>query len=94
NPVYTVKYTQNAHPVVAFSKKYDAVFNPVSEFGAIMTCASADEGCPFIPGAAVRLPIRYEDPKIFDNHPEQNKAYWERSLQIASEMYFVFSSLN
>ncbi|MCV6628868.1 MAG: protein-tyrosine-phosphatase [Flavobacteriaceae bacterium] len=93
NPVYAIKCAPNAHPIIAFSKKYDTAFNPSSGFAAIMTCAQADEGCPFIPGAEVRLPIRYEDPKAFDYSPEQELKYLERSIQIASELYFVFSSL-
>lgn len=28
-----------------------------------MTCSQADEGCPFIAGAEVRIPITFEDPK-------------------------------
>ena len=93
NPVYAIKYSDNALPVIGFSKKYDSPFNPVSAFTAIMTCSQADGGCPFIAGAEKRIPITSEDPKISDNTPEQSKVYAERSLQIASEMYFVFSQI-
>jgi arsenate reductase len=55
NPVYAIKYDDNSHPVIGFSKKYDSPFNPVSEFAAIMTCSQADGGCPFIPGAEKRI---------------------------------------
>ena len=93
NPVYGVKYDENEPAVVCFSKTFDDDFNPNSQFAAIMTCSSADEGCPFIAGAEVRLPIRYEDPKAFDGTDLMNEKYAERSLQIASEMYFVFSQI-
>lgn len=93
NPIYAVKFNSNEPAVICFSKKFDDVFNPTSEFAAIMTCSSADEGCPFIAGAAVRLPIRYDDPKTFDGTDLMNAKYAERSIEIASEMYFVFSKI-
>ena len=93
NPVYAIKYDDNAHPIIGFSKTYDDAFNPVNEFAAIMTCNNADAGCPFIPGAEKRIPVKYDDPKAFDNTPQQEEKYVERSLQIALEMLFVFSQI-
>ncbi|MGJ8550098.1 low molecular weight phosphatase family protein [Winogradskyella wichelsiae] len=93
NPVYSIKYAENSHPVICFSKTITSEFNPTSEFGAIMTCSSADKGCPFISGAEKRIPITYEDPKAFDNTPQQLEKYNERSLQIATEMKYVFSNI-
>lgn len=94
NPIYAIKYDENALPIIGFSKKYDDIFNPVSNFAAIMTCSQADGGCPFIPGAEKRIPITFDDPKIADNTMEQTKIYQERSLQIAVEMFYVFSKIN
>jgi arsenate reductase len=91
NPVYSVKYNENDHPLICFSKTYDDVFNPQSEFAAILTCSSADNGCPFIAGAEKRIPITFEDPKAFDNTPQQAEKYQERSIQIATELFYVFS---
>lgn len=93
NPIYVVKYAENEHPVICFSKKYDDSFNPTSEFAAIMTCSQADGGCPFIAGAEKRIPITFEDPKAFDNTPQQAEKYEERSVQIAAEMFYVFSQI-
>jgi arsenate reductase len=93
NPVYTVKYAENEHPIIGFSKTYNDHFNPQSEFVAIMTCSQADGGCPFIAGAEKRIPITFEDPKAFDNTPQQAEKYEERSLQIATEMFYVFSQI-
>lgn len=93
NPVYSVKFAQNQHPVIAFSKKLDAEFNPKSEFAAIMTCSQADGGCPFISGAESRIPITYDDPKAFDNTPFQSEKYQERSQQIATELFYIFSQI-
>lgn len=93
NPIYSIKYAENEHPVIGFSKAYDDDFNPQSEFAAIMTCSQADGGCPFIAGAEKRIPITFEDPKAFDNTPQQVEKYEERSLQIATEMFYVFSQI-
>ena len=94
NPIYAIKYDDNALPVIGFSKKYDSPFNPISTFTAIMTCSQADGGCPFIAGAEKRIPITFEDPKISDDTPEQTQVYAERSLQVAAEMYYVFSKIS
>lgn len=93
NPVYAIKYAENAHPIIGFSKTYDHAFNPVSNFAAIMTCSQADAGCPFIAGAEKRVPITYDDPKAFDGTPQQAEKYKERSVQIATELFYVFSKV-
>lgn len=90
NSIYSIKYAENEHPVIGFSKRLDDDFNPKSEFAAVMTCSQADGGCPFIAGAEKRIPITFEDPKIFDKTPLQAEKYNERNLQIATEMYYVF----
>lgn len=94
NPVYAIKFSENEPAVIAFSKKYSDEFNPATEFVAIMTCSSADGGCPFVVGCDKRIAITYEDPKVSDGTPQQTEVYFNRSLQIATEMKFVFSSLN
>jgi len=94
NPIYSIKYAENEHPIIGFSKKLDDDFNPNSEFAAIMTCSQADVGCPFIAGAERRIPITFEDPKAFDNTPQQAEKYNERSLQIVTELFYVFSQIN
>ena len=93
NPIYSIKYTENSHPIIGFSKTYDAEFNPDSKFAAIMTCSQADVGCPFIAGAEKRIPITYDDPKAFDSTPLQAAKYKERSIQIATELCYVFSQI-
>ena len=93
NPVYAIKFDANQHPIIGFSKTYFDDFNPKSNFAAIMTCSNADEGCPIVFGAEARFPIKYDDPKVFDSTEVMNEKYAERSLQIASELYFVFSQI-
>ena len=94
NPVYAIKYSDNEPPIIAFSKTYFDAFNPKTNFGAIMTCNNADEGCPMVIGAEARFPIKYDDPKAFDGTEIMNEKYTERSLEIASEMCFVFAQIN
>lgn len=93
NPVYFLFYSDDSEPIVAFSKVYDDPINKASRFAAVMTCDHADENCPFIPGTEQRIPVRYEDPKVFDGTDLEIEKYDERSMQIASEMQFVFSQI-
>ncbi|MGB0186132.1 MAG: low molecular weight phosphatase family protein [Flavobacteriaceae bacterium] len=93
NPIYAIKYAADAHPILGFSKKFDSNFNPNSNFVAVLTCSSADKECPYIPNAEVRIPMTFEDPKAFDNTPQQAEKYNERSLQIATELMYVFSKI-
>ncbi|QIY90889.1 low molecular weight phosphatase family protein [Chryseobacterium gallinarum] len=93
NPVYAIKYSDNCLPIIGFSKKYDNPFNPISDFAAIMTCSQADSGCPFIAGAEKRILITFEDPKVSDNTRDQTKVYASRSLEIAAELFYVFSMI-
>lgn len=93
NPIYAIKYAADAHPILGFSKKFDSNFNPNSNFAAVLTCSSADKECPYIANAEVRIPMTFEDPKAFDNTPQQAEKYNERSLQIATELKYVFSKI-
>lgn len=93
NPIYAIKYDVSDPAIIGFSKTFDDAFNPQLDFAAVMTCSHADENCPFIPGANTRIALNYEDPKLFDGTPQQNEKYLERSIQIATEMKYVFSQL-
>jgi arsenate reductase len=94
NPIYAIKYDQNALPIIGFSKTYFHDFNPKTDYAAVVTCSSADENCPVVLGAEKRLAIRYEDPKVFDGTTEMDVKYWDKSLEIASEMYYIFSTIS
>lgn len=94
NPVYSIKYSLNQSPIIGFSKCFDHPFNPKTDFAAILTCSDADEGCPFIEGADVRIPMTFEDPKVYDNTSLQIEKYIQRGLQIATELKYVFSKVN
>ncbi len=93
NPKYFVFFSDDEDPIITFSKVYDDPANASSGFAAVMTCSHADENCPFISGAEARIPVRYEDPKAFDDTDQEALKYDERSLQIASELLYVFSRI-
>ena len=93
NPKYEISYSENENPIIAFSKLFDDDFNKADYFAAIMTCSDADENCPHIPKAEKRIPLRYDDPKSHDDTPIESEKYDERSLQIASEMFYIFSQI-
>ena len=38
NPVYSIKYSENEHPIIGFSKTYDDSFFPIYEFLGIVSC--------------------------------------------------------
>ena len=92
NPHYHIRM-DNVPFGVFFSKLYDDSSSPSKDFAAIMTCAHADENCPFIPGAEQRIPVRYKDPKAYDDTPEESTTYLNKSIEIAVEMHYIFSSI-
>lgn len=94
NPVFKVSFNQTDEAIICFSKKHNDNLNPKINFAAIMTCSDADENCPIISGAEKRIAITYEDPKAFDNTNQALEKYNERSFQIASELFYVFSEIN
>ncbi len=93
NPHYKVNHTGNGKTLECFSKKYDDPFNAQERFAAIMTCSHADEACPYIPGADLRVPVRYVDPKESDGTERETAAYDARCKQIATEMLYLMSQV-
>lgn len=93
NPKYNIRTATEARPYIAFSKCYDDPSNPQTGFVAIMTCDHADENCPFISGADIRIPLRYDDPKIFDGTVHEAEKYAERSRQIGTDLFFIFKDV-
>lgn len=94
NPTYAISHSSDSKPITAFSKLFDHPKNKADQFAAVMTCSHADENCPFISGTEKRISVRYDDPKEFDNTPQEAARYDERSMQIAAEMFFVFTNIN
>ena len=91
NPVYSVYFADDAEPIKAFSKLMNDAANPQSNFCAVMNCSQADQHCPFVQGAALRVSTPYDDPKGFDGTPQETAKYDERCRQIAREMAYLFS---
>ena len=94
NPRHQVSYSKNRDEITLFSKLYNDSINPKTGFAAIMTCSDADHNCPVIIGAEKRISLNYSDPKEFDNTEIEELKYDERSMQIASELFFVFSQVD
>ncbi len=94
NPVYFIFYSEDEQPIFAFSKVYDDAINAPKDFAAVMTCDHADENCPFIPGAERRFPLRFEDPKAFDDSLLEEKMYSECSHQISAELFYLFEKVS
>ena len=90
NPVYTLSAPDLNTEIRLWSKLYNDEANPSGRFAAIMTCDHADANCPFIPGAAIRIPLTYTDPKFADDTDAENKAYDETCRIIASDMIRIF----
>lgn len=91
NPRYDVTFSAGVDPVQAFSKVYDDDANPTQKFCAVMTCSHADENCPYIPGVDKRIALTFDDPKEFDNTPQETDKYAERVKEIGLELFYAFS---
>ena len=76
-----------------WSKVFGDDANPSANFVAVMTCQSADEACPFVPGAQLRVALPYVDPEASDGTEREAAAYDERCAQIAREMLYLFSEV-
>jgi len=93
NPKYQVTFDTEKAPSELFSKLFDDSTNPKKGFTAVMTCSHADENCPFVTGCEQRISLRYDDPKAYDDSPLESAMYDYRSLQIATEMFYIFSQI-
>lgn len=88
NPIYRVAWGEGFE-VLEFSKHYGDASNPQEGFAALMVCSEADEGCPFVKGATLRLSMPYLDPKIYDEGAYESAKYAERRDDIGRLMLSV-----
>ncbi len=93
NPEYAVRFAEDAAPIRCVSKVYDQPPNPTDGFCAVMTCSSADAGCPVVFGADERVAVPYDDPKDWDGTAEEQSAYDDRCRQIAREMVYAIRTV-
>lgn len=77
NPVYRVAWGEGFE-TFEFSKHYGDAANPQKGFAALMVCSEADQGCPIVKGASLRLSMPYLDPKIYDGGAYESAKYAER----------------
>ena len=91
NPHYSAVFSDGEPALVCYSKVFNQKPNPAADYCAVMTCAHADQNCPVAIGCDLRLPIRYEDPKVSDDTPEESATYDERCAQVAREMLYAMS---
>ena len=88
NPVYQVRWGTGLE-AAEFSKLYSDAQNPQTGFAAILVCGEADDACPTVRGAAVRIPVPYTDPKAFDGSAFEAAKYAERRDDIGRFMLSV-----
>ena len=93
NPHYKVTYGEKGRVLECFSKKYDDPYNAKENFVAVMTCSHADQNCPIVFGASLRVAIPYVDPKESDGTDLESATYDERCKQIATEMFYMMSKV-
>ena len=91
NPVYVVHAGNELPPIRACSRTFQDPANPRDGFCAVMTCSSADRGCPVIPGADKRVLLPYEDPGSSDGTDRETAVYDERCREICREMGWLFA---
>ena len=93
NPRYLVRWgAGESDSIPEFSKRYDDASNPQKDFCAILVCTDADENCPVVLGASLRVSMPFEDPKESDGQPCESAAYAERRDQIGRAMLMMLES--
>ncbi len=94
NPKYSVRWADGAPALIAYSKKFQEVPNPASEFIAVLVCSQADESCPYVSGAEARIFLPFEDPKSADSLEDPLPQYMTTCDQIATELLYAFETVN
>ena len=89
NVRYAVSYGDGLPRQVAFSKVYSDPANPQAGFAAVMVCDSADQGCPVVFGAALRVSLPFVDPKRSDGAPAEAQVYAESGQEIGQVMAWL-----
>ena len=91
NPIYHLRdYPSKKY----YSKGFDAAENPSKNFFAFMVCDHADELCPIVNGAKYRFPLKFKDPKAFDDSKDVKEAYRNKVIEIGTELNFIFQMLH
>src|SRR5262249_23207522 len=88
NPIYRISWGDGFESL-EFSKHFGDTSNPQAGFAALMVCSEADEACPFVKGATLRLSMPYLDPKIYDGGAYETAKYAERRDDLGRLMLAV-----
>jgi arsenate reductase (thioredoxin) len=78
NPIYRVRWGESGLEMTEFSKLYADSSNTQQGFAALLVCGEADEACPHVKGASIRISMPFLDPKIFDESTFESQKYTER----------------
>lgn len=90
NPLYISGDEERSH-LRYFSKVYYEEPNPKSNYIAILVCSSANETCPVVFGSSKRHFLPFEDPKHFDDTPQEEDAYLSKVEEVGQEMKYMLS---
>ncbi|HAC16283.1 MAG TPA: protein-tyrosine-phosphatase [Bacteroidetes bacterium] len=93
NPYYEIRISGMIPSTIGFSKTLTHESLPKSNFCAVMVCDEAAEACPIVPGASLRVPLSFKDPKESDNTPKRRAVYLRRSKEIGREMMWVMEQV-
>lgn len=92
NPKYQINFDGQSL-ITCYSKTiYDELL-PKQPYIALMTCADADQNCPFLPLATTRIALPYADPKISDGTGNEAFTYTASFEEILTESLYVFAQL-
>ncbi len=94
NPHYDIIYSEDNDKMHCFSKHYSDSANPKQDYIAIMVCSDADQNCPFIPEALLRISLPFEDPKKSDGSGNEVYAYDFTCMEIATQMFYLVSKID
>ncbi len=72
-----------------YSKTIDHPSLQLDKLICIMVCSHADENCPVITQSILRYPLRYEDPKKYDDTEKESFAYDSKVMEIGREMLLL-----
>ena len=87
---WSAENTNSALEILEFSKHYRDPANPQAGFAAVLVCTEADGACPTVMGASARIPAPFEDPKKYDDTPQEAARYDERRDDLARFMLHAF----
>ena len=89
NIIYRATYGTDLREQELYSKLYSDPANPQEGFAAVMVCDSADEACPLVAGAELRVSLPFVDPKRSDDTVEEEDVHTESAQEIGLVMAWL-----